>query len=122
MQHPVEDAYDITENLPSFSTGLNVNVASITRLSAALAVWNYYVAVLSNLVQRPLIHQRWCNTGTQAVPIIGHEVIEDPGRVIRPSPFERTIPHTRVGTGGWVIVLWNLDQSAFSSNRYLRDR
>ncbi|MNZ77783.1 hypothetical protein D3C78_963380 [compost metagenome] len=114
VQHPVEDAHDISQHLPSFTARLDIDVTGMARLNSTRPIRHHHIAVLGNLVQRPFVDHRWCDPGSQTKPLIGYDIVKHPRRVICPCPLETTVPDAGVCSCLWVVVSGNLYIAAFS--------
>ena len=104
IHHAPENRGHVLNDLVGLLPCLEVQVAGKARLEPAQSVGNELIAILSHSIQGPLINL--CLRDIAAQPITGarDQVIETPGRVIRPGDLEGAVPDPAVGPSGRVVV------------------
>ena len=114
-RHAVEACGDILDHLPGVGLRLDIDVEHEARLcrGTALSVGHLLVAALSNPVKLPLIQHIGRHAAPQAKSWLRQDVEPDPRRVIRPAPFECTVPSAVISARQGIVVLRNADYSTF---------
>ena len=105
VAHPTEDRREVSQYVDRVLAVGENRVDREPGLHAAVAVWDQLVAVPADLVERPLVDVLDICADNR----VGRQIVEGPGRVIRPSLFEQAVPHPCVGAGQRVIVARHVD-------------
>ncbi|QXM18737.1 hypothetical protein [Pseudomonas phage PARCL1pr] len=116
---PPEDGGDIAQHRPRVGALLDVDVAGKAWLLTALAVADQLVTVTGDFVQLPAVDLRHVQAPAHAKALVQDDVVQHPGRVVGPRPFERAVPNPRVGAGHRVIVVRHPDHAHVRLARHL---
>ncbi len=119
--HTPEPCRQVAQYSPCVRPVLNVHVAAVAWLHAASAIRDQLIAILRDAVQLPAIKLFRANALAEAKALAQDDIVENPGRVIGPGPFECARPGPAVGTGLRIIGIGYPDDPPLRAAHHLRN-